>query len=78
MNSQEARRRRFEAAANQGWECFWCGESISKCTATTDHIFPRARGGSNRFHNIVASCQRCNGTKGDLDPVEFITGATAT
>lgn len=32
--------------------------------ATTDHVIPRSRGGTNDWANFVLSCERCNLVKG--------------
>lgn len=50
--------------------CMYCGESFQDRALTRDHIFPRARGGSNTWQNVVASCLRCNHHKGCLTPEE--------
>lgn len=45
-----------------------CGRraECSYCTApadTTDHIWPRSRGGDDHPNNLVPACRRCNSTK---------------
>lgn len=50
--------------------CQYCGERKSADKLTLDHVLPRARGGSNRWENLVAACQPCNHTKGDRTPEE--------
>jgi HNH endonuclease len=40
--------------------CHYCGGHAT----TTDHIIPKAQGGSDAWDNLVASCRRCNGAKG--------------
>lgn len=35
---------------------------------TTDHIVPRAKGGTNDRRNLVAACYRCNQNKADMLP----------
>lgn len=37
---------------------------------TIDHVFPRSKGGGNTWFNLVASCESCNGDKGDRTPEE--------
>lgn len=39
--------------------------------ATTDHLIPVERGGSNRLSNRVLACRNCNKRKGALLPDEM-------
>ena len=41
--------------------CAYCGRKAE----TIDHVVPRSRGGSHTWENCVASCMRCNHSKGD-------------
>jgi 5-methylcytosine-specific restriction endonuclease McrA len=41
--------------------CAYCGRRAE----TIDHVVPRSRGGSHAWENCVASCMRCNHSKGD-------------
>lgn len=43
--------------------CFWCGDEIDM-SGHLDHVMPIYRGGTNASSNLVASCRRCNLTKG--------------
>ncbi|KLI09235.1 MULTISPECIES: HNH endonuclease [Mycobacteriaceae] len=43
-----------------------CGGSAT----TIDHLLPRSRGGGNTWHNLVASCEACNGAKANRTPAE--------
>lgn len=53
--------------------CCYCGkENLMpfstdqyKDGSTLDHVVPRCKGGTNMFNNLVISCRRCNGNKGD-------------
>jgi 5-methylcytosine-specific restriction endonuclease McrA len=40
--------------------CFYCG---SPETAHVDHYFPLAKGGSDRWVNLVRTCGPCNNAK---------------
>ena len=40
--------------------CAYCGKAAS----TIDHVLPRSRGGRTTWENVVASCGRCNLSKG--------------
>lgn len=41
--------------------CQYCGRPAE----SIDHVHPRSRGGRHEWNNVVASCRRCNTTKGD-------------
>jgi 5-methylcytosine-specific restriction endonuclease McrA len=49
--------------------CFWCSVKLSKIHI--DHYIPLKKGGSNYSSNLVASCPKCNHSKGAKMPWEF-------
>ncbi len=53
--------------------CKWCGKKLTKSTATTDHVVPLAKGGSNAAENLCLSCSDCNKKRADsgLDPKQM-------
>jgi 5-methylcytosine-specific restriction endonuclease McrA len=51
-----------------GGQCVYCG----KPATDKDHIFPRARGGPDVWHNLVAVCTACNDEKGDRTPFQWL------
>lgn len=53
--------------------CHWCGEPI-RGTPHADHLIALAKGGSNDIGNIVPSCAKCNLSKNDKMPWEFMEG----
>lgn len=52
-----------------GYRCYLCGDQATE----VDHLWPRARGGSDRLSNLRASCRVCNATKGDALRLVHIT-----
>jgi len=44
-------------------QCFWCGDGVDM-SGHLDHVLPIYRGGTNNSSNLVASCKKCNLTKG--------------
>ena len=46
--------------------CAYCGQAKRNDAIEPDHVIPLSKGGSNSIHNIVPSCQPCNGDKRDL------------
>lgn len=55
----------------QHFSCFWCSIDIT-ARYEIDHYIPISRGGSNGAENIVAACRRCNRSKGNKLPSEFM------
>jgi 5-methylcytosine-specific restriction endonuclease McrA len=49
--------------------CQYCGSKGERMTI--DHVHPKTKGGENTWENTVASCQKCNTTKGDLSLEKF-------
>lgn len=43
--------------------CQYCGKKAGMMT--TDHIIPRAQGGSDSWENLVCACLECNNRKGN-------------
>jgi 5-methylcytosine-specific restriction endonuclease McrA len=50
--------------------CHWCGTKLD--AITIDHVIPIARGGSHTPDNLVAACLRCNSSKRERLPLEWI------
>jgi 5-methylcytosine-specific restriction endonuclease McrA len=70
-------RRTYLSAMRQGkvFDCGICHKPIEKMyQLTIDHIIPKSKGGSHEYENLQAAHKRCNGSKGNTEPVlEFIT-----
>ena len=45
---------------------------------TLDHMMPLSRGGADRWDNVVACCNTCNGRKGDMTAVEYMVAMGLT
>jgi 5-methylcytosine-specific restriction endonuclease McrA len=48
--------------------CAYCNER----GALLDHITPKALGGGDGWHNRIAACARCNGSKGARSLLAFL------
>ena len=53
--------------SRSGGKCVYCGAKATEI----DHIIPRAKGGTNSTHNLVASCRSCNKKKSNLSLKDF-------
>lgn len=53
--------------------CEYCQERKSITELTVDHFMPIQLGGTNADENLICSCLRCNGTKTDLHPSDFLS-----
>jgi 5-methylcytosine-specific restriction endonuclease McrA len=48
-----------------GYVCQYCGDDVSRKTATLDHVLPTSHGGKTTFENTVCACATCNANKGN-------------
>ena len=48
-----------------GYHCAYCEASVTKRTATLDHVLPVSHGGKTTFENTVTACGPCNARKGN-------------
>lgn len=55
---------RFNVVLRDDFKCQYCSETVSKASATMDHVIPISKGGKTNWGNIVASCGPCNSKKG--------------
>ena len=67
-NSAQWKKIRLRILMRDGYECYWCGMDAD----TVDHIIPVAKGGTDVDDNLVAACRKCNFSKRDKLPDEFI------
>jgi CRISPR/Cas system-associated protein Cas10 (large subunit of type III CRISPR-Cas system) len=80
--SDEATPPRREALwIKEGKKCHWCGRPTRLTVesapdqATTEHIIPRYKGGSNEPENLVSACRECNGRRNSEDMKGLPEGA---
>lgn len=45
--------------------CTYCGLTLTRKTATIDHIVPKSKGGSTCEANLTLACRSCNEQKAD-------------
>ena len=64
--------RRIQVLERDKRHCTYCLLEISEDSFYLDHLVPVSKGGTNRKHNLVASCESCNQRKQDQDPFDFI------
>lgn len=55
--------RRRQVLNQSGWRCVYCSKPLHRYTATIDHVWPKALGGTKARANCVAACQPCNVAK---------------
>lgn len=54
------KRLREAVLRRDGHRCAWCGAKATHA----DHVVPRSLGGPDTLANLVASCARCNQSRG--------------
>lgn len=45
-----------------GYSCMYCNDDKN---LTLDHVYPKSKGGSNDWENLVTCCKKCNSKKQD-------------
>ena len=48
-----------------GYVCQYCGDDVTRKTATLDHILPTSHGGKTTWENATTACAPCNANKGN-------------
>ena len=66
MSKRDGRQSKaFRTFAIKHWPyCQWCNKPLSLPTATTDHVVPLSRNGTNRIWNLILACRACNNERG--------------
>ena len=63
MKRKGYRKHRRELYDKTGGRCWYCGVEMSYKESQIDHIYPRARGGSDAIGNLNICCRTCNSQK---------------
>lgn len=71
QSSRIRRRKRLTLLLRDGPICQLCKREFPSDELTLDHIYPRSRGGGNRYANLQLLCQPCNEAKADTVPEEL-------
>lgn len=61
-----SKRLRFEVFKRDQFTCVYCGKTPPEVTLETDHLEPRASGGSHSIDNLVTACFDCNRGKAHI------------
>jgi 5-methylcytosine-specific restriction endonuclease McrA len=51
--------------------CMYCGKKVGLSAMTFDHVVPKCKGGLSEWTNVVISCIKCNGAKGNKSVHKF-------
>ena len=54
------------------WERKWADCGVKNIALQVEHIYPRAKGGSNRISNLCLACHSCNQKKGTKNIKKFL------
>mgnify|MGYP001571669911 CR=1 FL=1 len=86
LASRNAKKIAFEAKAGrlaildrQQGRCAYCFVKMQtrgrrmRDSATIDHVLPMVRGGRDSAENRVVACHACNGLKGSMTAIQYIT-----
>jgi 5-methylcytosine-specific restriction endonuclease McrA len=55
---------KYNVTLRDKFTCQYCTKPVALSNVTMDHVYPVSMGGSTCWENIVASCMKCNTTKG--------------
>ena len=57
------RENRVKVFERDNYKCHYCGNQLTRFTATLDHLKPVVEGGDNSFANLLTACLGCNSRK---------------
>lgn len=64
-------KRQWKAILDQfDHSCAYCGRRLKHLQQ--EHVIPIKKGGGYTKENIIPACKRCNGTKSDMDLLDFL------
>lgn len=73
IKKRTAAARQYAALADRdGAACIYCGRPLDAGTATIEHVFPIASGGTDHLANLALACEQCNAAAGSLPPAQKI------
>ena len=52
--------------------CRYCGQLLTRETATGDHVHPVSKGGANTMRNMALACGKCNSLKSSMEVGAFM------
>lgn len=64
-------------AGRQHVECHYCGERLTRKSATLDHVRPRSAGGADHLSNFLLACAGCNNRRGNTPYRAFVAAVMA-
>jgi 5-methylcytosine-specific restriction endonuclease McrA len=67
LGSYKWKQQRLLVLRRDSYICAYCGEAANE----VDHVHPRVLGGTDDLDNLVASCRRCNSSKGKRSDAGF-------
>ena len=73
-NSAIWKKLRIRILERDDWTCAWC----YKYADTVDHIVPVSKNGTDDPENLVASCRKCNYSRGNKSVTEFFLQGDST
>ena len=68
--TMDKRTKRYIYLRDEG-KCHHCGKSVDFDKVNIDHYYPRSKGGTDDYFNLVLSCKRCNKYKGCMVPKDI-------
>ena len=73
-NTAQFKAQRIRVLRRDANTCYYCG---SDNATHVDHIIPKAKGGGDEMHNLVAACATCNQAKGVKSQGAFLASRSA-
>jgi len=70
------RENRVKIYERDGYQCQYCGNQLTRFTATLDHVRSVKDGGDNGFENLLTACLKCNSKKNFQLLGDFIAQTT--